>query len=63
MLLVNTQIDICFVVNTLIQLMTKPRHAHWVISKHVLRYLHGMINIGLRYIVIDVRLHGYIDVN
>lgn len=43
--------------------MTKPLHAHWVIFEHVLRYLHGTINIGLRYTIIDVRLHGYIDVD
>lgn len=29
--------------------MIKPSHAHWILAKHVLRYLHQTINIGLRY--------------
>lgn len=41
--------------------MVEPLHAHWVAAKHVLRYLHGTINHGLRYIVRDLRLHGYTD--
>jgi len=43
--------------------MIEPLHAHWVATKHVLRYLHGTINLGLRCIVRDVRLHRYIDVD
>lgn len=43
--------------------MTEPLHAHGVTAKHVLRYLHVMINLGLRYTTKDVRLHGYIDVD
>lgn len=58
MFLVNTRSDICFVVNTLSQFMMKPLHAHWVVAKHVLRYLHGTVILGLRYNVGDVRLHG-----
>eukprot|EP00253_Pinus_taeda_P023968 PITA_23968 len=61
--LVNTCPNIRFADNTLSQFMTKPLHAHWVAAKHVLRYLHGMINLGLRYTAEDVRLHGYIDVD
>ena len=41
--------------------MTKPLHAHWIAAKHVLRYLHGSITLGLRYYVGDVPLHGYTD--
>lgn len=37
MFLVNTHQNICFIVNTLSQFMTKPLHAHKVTSKHVLR--------------------------
>lgn len=63
MFLVNTRIDICYAVNTLSQFMTEPLHAHWIISKHVLRYFHGLITLGLRYYSKDVQLHGYTDVD
>lgn len=49
MYLVNTRLDICFVVNTLSQYMVEPRHVHWIVAKHVLRYLKGTIGYGLRY--------------
>lgn len=42
--------------------MTEPLHAHWVATKHVLRYLYGKINLGLGYTTNAVRLHGYTDV-
>lgn len=38
--------------------MIRSLHAHWVATNHLLRYLHGIINLGLRYIVGDVSLHG-----
>jgi hypothetical protein len=50
MYLVNTRPDICFVVNTLSQYMVEPRHVHLVATKHVLRYLHGTVGYGLRYV-------------
>jgi hypothetical protein len=60
MYLVNTRPDIFFVVNTLSQFMVEPRKEHWVATKHVLRYLRGMVGFGLRYVINDgVRLHGY----
>lgn len=61
MFLVNTRPNVCFVVITLSQLMMEPLHAHWVAAKHVLRYLHGTINDGLRYTSGEMRLHGYTD--
>jgi hypothetical protein len=60
MYLVNTRPDICFAVNTLSQYMVEPRHVHWIVGKHVLRYLHGTIGYGLRYVSDgDVKLQGY----
>jgi hypothetical protein len=50
MYLVNTRSYICFVVNNLSQYMVEPRHVHWITSKHVLRYMHGTIGYGLRYV-------------
>jgi len=41
--LVNTRPNICFAVNTLRKLMTKPLHAHWVVAKHVLRSFMGLL--------------------
>jgi hypothetical protein len=38
----------------------KPRQEHWVEEKHVLEYLRGTVEYGLRYIRDgEVRLKGY----
>ena len=50
MYLTNTRPDICFVVNTLSQYMVEPRHVHLIATKHVLRYLKGTLDYGLRYV-------------
>ena len=63
MFLINTRRNVCFVVNTLSQHMIDPFHAHWIAAKNVLRYLHGTINLGLKYTTKNVRLHRYIDVD
>eukprot|EP00253_Pinus_taeda_P024245 PITA_24245 len=63
MFLVNSLPDICFVVNTLSQFMVEPHHIHWIAAKNLLRYLWGTIHYGLRYIVGNLRLHGYTDVD
>ena len=39
MYLMNMRPDICFVVNTLSQLLTDSRHVHLIATKHILRYL------------------------
>jgi hypothetical protein len=39
MYLVNTRVDISFVVNTLSQFMVEPREVHWVATNHVFGYL------------------------
>jgi hypothetical protein len=62
MYLVNTRPDICFAVNTLSQFMVEPRQEHWVAAKHVLRYLRGTMEYGLRYLGDgEVKLQGYSD--
>jgi hypothetical protein len=49
MYLTNTRPDICFVVNTLSQLLVEPGRVHLVAAKHVMRYLKGTIDYGLIY--------------
>jgi hypothetical protein len=62
MYLLNTQPDIFLVVNTLSQFQVEPRHEHWITIKHVLRYIHGTINYGLRYTASsNIQLHGFTD--
>jgi hypothetical protein len=63
MYLVNTPRPyILFAVNTLIQFQVEPKHEHWIAAKHVLRYIHGTLNYGLRYTASsDIQLHGFID--
>ena len=62
MYLTNTRPDICFAVNTLSQFMVEPRRVHWIATKHVLRYLKGTIEYGLRYKVDhEINLQGYTD--
>ena len=43
MYLVNTSIDITFVVNSLSQFMVEPKRMHWIMAKHVFHYLHGIV--------------------
>ena len=49
MYMVNTRPNICFVVSTLGQFMCEMRKMHWVATKHVLRYLHGIVGYGLKH--------------
>lgn len=44
MCLVNTRLDICFVVNILSQFQLVPRHGHCIVAKYILRYLRGTIH-------------------
>ena len=62
MYLTNMRPDICFAVNTLSQYMVDPRQVHLIAAKHVLRYLKGTIDYGLRYVAdCEFRLVGYTD--
>ena len=47
--LMNTRPDICFAVNTLSQFLTYPRHVHLLAAKHILRYLRGIVDYGIKY--------------
>ena len=62
MYLMNTSPDICFAVNTLIKFWTEPRHVHLIVATHVLRYLKGTVDYGLKYDANqNINLHGYVD--
>ena len=49
MFLTNMRPNICFVVNTLSQFLMNLRHDHLVAAKHVVRYLKGIVEYGLKY--------------
>ena len=51
MYLKNTRPDICFAVNTLSQFLADLIHVHLVVAKHVLRYLKGIVDYGIKYYV------------
>jgi hypothetical protein len=60
--LVNTRPDIFFAINTLSQFQVEPRQENWIVAKHVLRYICGTINHGLRYTASSyIQLHGFTD--
>ena len=49
MYLVNTQPDMCYALNQLIQAMVRCTKLYWKAKKHVLRYLKGTTQFGLWY--------------
>ena len=62
MYLTNTRPDICFAVNTLSQYLTDPRSVHLTAAKHILRYLKGTVDYGLKYDANQkINLEGYVD--
>jgi hypothetical protein len=62
--LMNTRLDICFVVNTLSQYLVEPIRVHLVRAKHVMRYLKCTLDFGLYYNGDhDFKLIGYTDSN
>ena len=64
MYLMNTRPEICFAVNTLNQFLTDPRNVHLIAAKHILRYLRGTIDYGLKYDVNQkINLEGYVDLD
>ena len=58
----STRPDICFAVNTLSQFLTDPIHVHLIAAKHILRYLRGTIDYGLKHDTNQkINLEGYVD--
>ena len=62
MYLTNTRPDIFFAMNTLSEYLTDSRSVHLIVAKHVLRYLKGIIDYGLKYDASQkINLEGYVD--
>ena len=62
MYLKNMRVDICFDVNTLSQFLTNWRNVHLIAAKHILRYLKGTVDYGLKYKADQkINLEGYVD--
>ena len=62
MYLTNTRPYIWFPVNTLIQFLTDLRSVHLTAEKHILRYLKGIVDYGLKYDANQkINLEGYVD--
>ena len=59
MYLTNTRPDICFAVNTLSQFLTDPINVHLIVAKHVLRYLRGTVDYGLKY-ELNQKVNGWL---
>ena len=62
MYLTNTRPNICFAVNTLSQFLTDLRHVQLIVEEHVLRYLKGTVDYGLKYDTNQkINAHSYVD--
>ena len=62
MYLTNMRPYICFAVNTLSQFLIALRHVHLIAAKHILRYLKGTVDYGLKYDANQkINLEGYVD--
>ena len=48
--------------NTFNQFLTDPRHVHLIATKHILRYLNGTVDYGLKYEADQkINLDDYVD--
>ena len=64
MYLTNTRPYILFDVHTLSQFLTDSIHVHLIAAKHLLRYLKGTMDYGIKYDVNQKsNLNGYVDSN
>ena len=64
MYLTNVRPDICVAMNTLSQFLTNLINVHLIAAKHILRYLRGTVDYGLKYEASQkINLEGYVDSN
>ena len=55
--------DIVYVVSRLSRYTDNPAYEHWNALTCLLRYLKGIMNLGLTYIGCPIVLEGYCDAN
>ena len=54
----------CYAVNQISKAMVRPTKLYWKVAKHVLRYLRGTTQFGLRYRWTErVKLQGFTNVD
>ena len=64
MYLTNMRPDICSAMNTLSQFLKDPIHVHLIAANHILRYLKGTVDYGLKYEANQkINLEGYVDLD
>ena len=62
MYLTNMRLEIFFAMKTLSQFLIDPRNAHLISTKHILRYLRGTVDYGIKYESNQkINLEGYVD--
>jgi hypothetical protein len=62
MYLVNTRPNSCYATNVPSQSMSQPRQTHWMVVKHVIRYIQVTVGYGLRYSSsVNLNLQGFSD--
>ena len=62
MYLMNMRPGIFFAMNTLSQFLIDPRHVHLIAAKHILRYLKGTVDYGIKYDANQkINLEDYVD--
>ena len=62
MYLTKMRPDFFFAVNTLSQYLRDLRHVHLTAAKHILRYLKGTVDYGIKYNTDQrIKLEGYVD--
>ena len=62
MYLVNIRPNFLFTINTLSQFMVGPKRVHLEAARHILRYVLGTVEYGLKYTLEDdIRLNGFTD--
>jgi hypothetical protein len=55
----STRLDICHAVGLVSRYLSNLGKIHWQAVKHIFRYLHGTINMGLCFGMSDLEIVGF----